>query len=255
MTKEKNNVNRGARNVILQVVVFYVLTWLFTMVLGGLQQEAGLLPELTFLPQWGPGLAGLITMLIFLRRDGVRITFFSADMPWQRYLWAFLLPFGFGLLAFLFALLFFGDPQPMQLTIAGIAIMIAGALGEEIGWRGYLHKRIAPHVNGLLSSIVVGVLWTTFHMPYFEGGILFMAFFGLALVALSIMAYAVLAEYELNVLGATLFHLAINLTSAFAAGLVLGFSLPFMIAYGTIAALIAAAVVFLRRKLFFSKLV
>jgi hypothetical protein len=81
-----------------------------------------------------------------------------------------------------------------------------------------------------------------------------MAFFGLALVSLGIMAYAVLAEYEFNVLGAVLFHLAINLTSALAAGLVLGFSLPFMIAYGTIAAIVATVVVFVRRDLFFATL-
>jgi hypothetical protein len=62
---------------ILRVVVFYVLTWVFTILIGGLQQEAGLLPGLTFLPQWGPGIAGLITMLIFRKRDGVGITFFS----------------------------------------------------------------------------------------------------------------------------------------------------------------------------------
>jgi len=81
-----------------------------------------------------------------------------------------------------------------------------------------------------------------------------MAFFGLGLVSLSIMAYAVLAEYEFNVLGATLFHLAINLTAALVAGFVLSFNLPFMIAYGVIAALIAVVVVFVRRDLFFSRL-
>jgi uncharacterized protein len=237
---------------ILRVAVFYLLTLFFTFLIGGLQQEAGLLPGLTFLPQWGPGLAGLITMLIFLKREGVRITFFRAGMPLRRYLWAILLPLGFGLLALLFALVFLGDPQPLSLTVTGIAMMLAGALGEEIGWRGYLHKRIAPHLNGLASSLLVGLLWTSFHTIYFEGGVLFMAFFGLALVSLSIMAYAVLAEYEFNVLGATLFHLAINLTSALAAGLVLNFSLPFMIAYGVMAALIASAVVWVRRDLFFN---
>jgi hypothetical protein len=34
---------------ILRVVVFYVLTWVFTVLIGGLQQEAGLLPGLTIL--------------------------------------------------------------------------------------------------------------------------------------------------------------------------------------------------------------
>ena len=102
---------------ILRVVVFYVLTLFFTFFIGGLQQEAGLLPGLTFLPQWGPGLAGLVTMLIFLKRDGLRITFYRAGMPLRRYLWAFLLPLGFGLLALLFALAFLGDPQPLPWTV------------------------------------------------------------------------------------------------------------------------------------------
>ncbi|MBN1248835.1 MAG: CPBP family intramembrane metalloprotease [Anaerolineae bacterium] len=236
---------------VLRIGAYYMLMWFFTMSLGGLQQEAGLLPELTFLPQWGPGIAGLVTMLIFLKRDGVRISFFSREMPFRRYLWAFLLPLGFGLLALVAALLLFGDLQPLPLSTATIAMMIAGAIGEEIGWRGYLHKRIAPHLNGLWSSVIVGVLWASFHTPYYGGGLLYMVFFGLALVALSVMAYAVLAEYQFNVLGSTLFHLAINLTSALVAGLVLTLSLPFMVSYGVIGALLAAAVVYARRDLFF----
>lgn len=238
---------------VVRIVVFYGLTLLLTFLIGGLQQEAGVLPGLTFLPQWGPGIAGLITMLIFRGRDGVRIAFSNPRMPLQRYLWAFLLPFGFGLLAFIFALIFFGDPQSMAFTAPVVAMMIAGALGEEIGWRGYLQRRIALHLNGLASSLLVGLLWTTFHVTYFEGGVVFMAFFGLALVSLSVMAYAVLAEYAFNVVGAALFHLAINLTSALVAGLVLSFSLPFMMAYGVIAALVAAVVVWVRRDLFFAR--
>lgn len=237
---------------ILRVIVFYVLTWFFTMLIGGLQQEAGLLPGLTFLPQWGPGIAGLLTMLIFLKKDRVRITFFRAGMPLQRYLWVFLLPLGHGALMFLVALLFFDRLGALPFTPVLIISMVIGALGEEIGWRGYLHKRIAPRLSGLTSSLIVGVLWAPFHMQLWAGGVVFMAFFGLALVSLSIIVYAVLAEYECNVLGATLFHLAINLTNAMFIGLISSFSLPFMIAYGVIAALIAAVVVFARRELFFS---
>jgi hypothetical protein len=155
-------------------------------------------------------------MLIFRKKDGVHITFFSLRMPLRRYLSAFLLPLRFGLLPFLFALVFLGGPQSMQLTF-----------------------------------LVVGILWTSFHVYYFEGGVAFMAFFGLGLVSLSIMAYAVLAEYEFNVLGATLFHLAINLTSALYASLILNLNLPLMVTYGVAAALAAALVVFTRRNLFF----
>jgi len=229
----------------LRVVVFFVLAMLFTMILGGLQQEAGVLPGLTFLPQWGPGIAGLITMLIFRKRDGVRITFFSARMPVQRYLWAVLLPVAAGLLAFLYGRLFLGGRADYAFTAAAVAMMLAGALGEEIGWRGYLQRRIAPHMNGLLSALLVGVLWTAFHMHLWAGGVLFMAFAALAFVSMSFMLHTLLAEYEFNVVGATLFHLAVNIATAPSFGLIQNLSLSFMIAYGVSAALVAVAVVLL----------
>jgi hypothetical protein len=49
---------------------------------------------------------------------------------------------------------------------------------------------------------------------------LFVLFFGLAMVSLSLMAYATLSPYQFNVLGATPFHLAINLTAALVAAVV-----------------------------------
>jgi membrane protease YdiL (CAAX protease family) len=239
--------------VILRIVVYYVLTLFFTFLIGGLQQEAGLLPGLTFLPQWGPGIAGLFTMLAFYKRDKVRITFFDPKMPPLRYLWAFLLPLGAVLLAYLFALVALGRPDRMSLSVGLVASMVAGAIGEEIGWRGYLHRRIAPHMSGLLSSAIVGVLWTPFHVHLLSGGVLFLLFFGLSNISLSAMAHATLSEYRYNVLGATLFHVAINLGSTLTFALVQRFDLRFMIAYGLVAALVAAVVVLLRRDLFLNR--
>ena len=239
---------------VLRVIVFYVLTWFFILVIGALQQEAGLPAELTVLFQWAPGIAGLLTMLIFRKRDRVRITFVDPEMPLRQYLLAALLPLGSGLLVFMFARIFLGNLEAMPFTVANVGLMIAGAVGEEVGWRGYLHKRIAPHMRGLTSSALVGVLWALFHVQYYGGGFLFMAFMALAFISFTIMAYTALAEYQFNVLGATVFHLAINFTAMLYAGLVQRFSLPFAVAYGLIAVLIAAAVVGIRRDLFFSKL-
>lgn len=38
------------------------------------------------------------------------------------------------------------------------------ALGEELGWRGYLQKEWAP-TNALFSLLVIGVIWGWWHLP------------------------------------------------------------------------------------------
>jgi hypothetical protein len=50
----------------------------FLMLLGGIQQETGLLPPEIGLAQWGPGSAGML-MLLTLRRDGHRITLINRE--------------------------------------------------------------------------------------------------------------------------------------------------------------------------------
>ena len=39
-----------------RVVVFYILTFVFTVILGGGQEAAGFSQASIILPQWGPGL-------------------------------------------------------------------------------------------------------------------------------------------------------------------------------------------------------
>jgi hypothetical protein len=47
-----------------RIIVFYGLTWFFLILLGGGQQAAGLPAEIS-LPQWGPGLAALLMLILF----------------------------------------------------------------------------------------------------------------------------------------------------------------------------------------------
>jgi len=47
--------------------------------------------------------------------------------------------------------------------------MIFGSLlrayGEEMGWRGFLLPRLQARMNGLQASLLIGLIWWTWHLP------------------------------------------------------------------------------------------
>ena len=45
--------------------------------------------------------------------------------------------------------------------------MLGGPLEEEFGWRGYLLPRLAGRMGNTWSTLVVGVIWASWHLPLF----------------------------------------------------------------------------------------
>jgi len=92
------------------------------------------------------------------------------------------------------------------------AAQLIGACGEELGWRSFLQPHLQQRYSPLISAIIVGTLWGTWHVMYLSDGPVFFALFLLLTIALSvIMAELTRGVSSLPVAG--IFHWLINLAT------------------------------------------
>lgn len=138
---------------------------------------------------WSPGVAAVVVSRYTGREPGA--------LGWRwggaRAAWiAYLLPLAYGLLvyglAWLTGLGRFYDTAFVEETLAtyglealppgvgiGLFVLLTGtaglvaktgrALGEEIGWRGFLVPELARHHDFGTVSVVTGVIWAAWHYP------------------------------------------------------------------------------------------
>ncbi len=233
-----------------RIIVFYGLTWFFLILLGGVQQAAGLPAEIS-LPQWGPGLAALL-MLVLFRKDGHKIIVHAQQTPALRYLTAALIPVGAALVLRLAASLLgippADDVPAYHSLLLAVLWMPLGALVEELGWRGYLNKRLDARLGGLASSLLAGLLWMPIHISFLQRGLFMAALLTVLLMAYSVVLYALTKETGFSVLLAGVFHLGINLTNLLFLDLL--YQPAFMAFSAGLWALVAVVSVALKRKLF-----
>jgi CAAX protease family protein len=80
-------------------------------------------------------------------------------------------------------------------SIAVVALASVEAIGEELGWRGFLLPRLV-HLGRVRAGLVSGLLWAAWHVPLiyiaaaYHGGAspLFMVPFTITIVAMSLIA-------------------------------------------------------------------
>jgi len=171
---------------------FYGLTMLFAGVFDAFELHAGKMDSGNLLyvtgAMWSPALAAFATKRIF--GESVR------DLPWKwgnaRYPWlGYLIPILYtvpvyaivwmsGLGAFNLASLtkttesFGWQNFPTGLELALFVVLTASlgmvgklsrALGEEIGWRGFLVPELAKVTSFPMVALISGLMWAAYHYP------------------------------------------------------------------------------------------
>jgi membrane protease YdiL (CAAX protease family) len=61
----------------------------------------------------------------------------------------------------------FSSPIELVPQIAILFLIVGIVNGEELGWRGFALPRLQARYNALTSSLILGVIWTIFHLPLF----------------------------------------------------------------------------------------
>lgn len=239
---------------VLHVIIYFVIALVFTVILGGIQQQTGILPTL-ILPQWGPGLAGILMLLLF-RKDSIAIQFEIKRNQVKAYLGSIFCPILITGIAILISLWILGDLHFSQLSLfPGVVIIgstLFGAIGEEIGWRGYLQPTLNKKMNLLGSSLVVGGLWAAWHVNNFSYGPLFIIGFFLVILGYSVFISYLSKDNRFNLVVAVLFHWFINLSNSVVPTETLT-SGHFMLTAGIVWAAAALLLVISHRKAFLTK--
>jgi membrane protease YdiL (CAAX protease family) len=186
-------VSEPATRVWKKIAVFYGLTLLFSNVFNFFELHAGKMDagNLLFVTgaMWSPGLAALLTKRLFDEP--------ISELPWKwggaAYAWlAYLIPVAYALPVYLVAWLTplggflerdfltrtaaqfgwsnFSPTATLILFLVltatiGLVAKTSRALGEEIGWRGFLVPELNKVVGFSGVSLISGLMWAVYHFP------------------------------------------------------------------------------------------
>lgn len=179
---------------------------------------------------WSPIISAFIVLGLTKGWPGIKallkdMTRWRVGIKW--YAFALLLPLGITIAAiYLNAML--GAPTPTAAHFADLysiiplfisTTLVKGAFTEEPGWRGFALPRFLIKYSPLVSSLLLGLIWFSWHLPLLftndSGGQRPPIQYFLTLIGLSIIYTFLYLETKGSVLLAILLHGAFNTSAAF----------------------------------------
>ncbi|MGQ0736605.1 MAG: CPBP family intramembrane glutamic endopeptidase [Acidobacteriota bacterium] len=126
--------------------------------------------EWTVVAAFGPTIAALVTHRVTTGNYRA----FRLSTTWPRMLGATAVGVALMLLAYVVLPgVTTADPRTLHWSVLispavyNYSTLLGGPLGEEPGWRGYALPRLESALGPVRSSLVLGLLWTGWHLPLF----------------------------------------------------------------------------------------
>ncbi len=210
-------------------ILSFILAWMLMSI--GVVQNYGLaripipLEPFIILGSWTPNIAAFLVMgLIIKRSEGIK----HLILGWAKWkvspLW-YLVALSPVLLSFItlgiYRKLYGVFPttevftNPTILLPLLLMLLLTGATGEQLGWRGFALPWLQTKMSALLSSIILGLIWSFWHIPLWFAGIghEYLPFWAYTIIGVS---FSILVTWVCNntrgsMLIASLFHLFLNL--------------------------------------------
>jgi uncharacterized protein len=233
--------DHGLSDFVVFVALAYALTWVllapwfysYTRVWhGNLPRWVWFILPLIFLGGWAPSIAALT---VTARREGWQgaKALLRSILQWRVAVGWYVFALGVPILAVcaavpfteLRASMFHGFSVKAALASVPLAYATAlpfGPLGEELGWRGYALPWLLRRWGPWTASLILGVLWTFWHLPmmllfpgaalpdYLPLTTLTILLYTAELTAVTCIMTFLLGRTGGSVLMAVLFHLAFN---------------------------------------------
>ena len=157
------------RRILKKIFVFLVLAFALSSIAYYVMITTGTAHKIGGIWMWSPGVAAILTRLLF--QESIH------DFGWQPGERKYLV-LGLGI-PFLYALIIYSfvwitglgnfSPQPFfQIAIfatAGLFFACLAALGEEIGWRGFLIPELINITSFTKATLFTGIIWAIWHFP------------------------------------------------------------------------------------------
>ena len=197
----KSKIKNNSKPLIIFFGIAFTIAWLLMGI--GVASNYGLFTiNFPFEPfiiigSWVPNLAAFIVLAWIIKRKGGINQLFKG---WLKFkvapIWYIIIlsPIFFAFITIgIYGLVYGYYPttevftDPLALVAIIIMSTITGAMGEELGWRGFALPWLQTRYNALTSSIILGTLWSVWHLPLWFTGIGFetIPFWAYAIIGIS----------------------------------------------------------------------